>query len=73
MTDLQTKKRKKMIKRMAGREEMNFIQALLIIVGTVVAFIVMLNLLQRAVDIEALQTCEQNNNCSEIIREINNR
>ena len=70
MTDLQTKKRKKMIKDMRG---LNFIQALLIIVGTVVAFIVMLNLLQRAVDIEALQTCEQNNNCSEIIREINNR
>lgn len=56
-----------------NEKELNFLQALLIIIGAAIIFVVLLNLAQRAIDIESLQTCEQHNDCSEIIRHINNK
>ena len=71
MKDINTKQRKQMIKRMAGRDELNFLQAFIILVITLVLFTVIFPLAQRAMDIQSLQTCEVYGDCAEVIKHIN--
>ena len=73
MKDINTKQRKQMIKRMAGRDELNFLQAFIILVITLVLFTVIFPLAQRAMDIQSLHNCELRGDCSEVIRDINNK
>ena len=52
-------------------KEMNFIQALIMLIIVFILFTAIFPLIQRAVDIQALQTCEAYGDCSEVIRDIN--
>jgi len=47
--------------------EMNFLQAFIILLLAIFSFF----LLQRALDIHALNTCEAKGDCAEVIRDIN--
>lgn len=71
MKDLQTKQRKQMIKRMAGRDELNFLQAFIILVITLVLFTVIFPLAQGAIDRQSLHNCELYGDCAEVIKHIN--
>ena len=51
----------------AAEKEMNFLQAFIILLLAIFAFF----LLQRAMDINALQNCEEKRDCAEVIRDIN--
>lgn len=70
MKDLQTKKRKQMIREMSGRNEMPFGTAFLILIGTILLFIVIQLALER-LDSWSLQTCEVYGDCAEVIKSIN--
>lgn len=52
-------------------KELNFLEALLILIIVFILFTVIFPLIQRAVDIQALQTCEAYGDCSDVIRDIN--
>lgn len=54
-------------------EEMNFLQAFIILLLTVFAFAGLFMLVQRAMDINALNNCEEHRDCAEVIRDINGR
>lgn len=51
--------------------EMSFGKAFAIVIGAILVFGVLFPLLQRAVDIKALQNCKTQGDCSEVIRDIN--
>lgn len=58
-------------------EELNFIDSLtyfllLIIIGSIIIVKIIFPVVQRAVDIEALNTCEMRGDCAEVIKDINN-
>ena len=77
MKDLNTQNRKKMIREMGKGYGWNFLESfmyfiLAVIVGSVIIVKLVFPLIQRAVDIEALRTCEDRGDCSEVIRDINN-
>lgn len=57
-------------------KELNFLESfmyfiLAVFIGTVIIVKLVFPLIQRAVDIEALRTCENRGDCSEVIRDIN--
>lgn len=54
-------------------QPMSKVQAFIIIALTLLAFVGLFKLSQRAMDIHALNTCEQYGDCAEVIREINGR
>lgn len=53
------------------KPEMNFAQALSVIIIVIVAFGILFPLVLRAVDTYLLSNCEIHNDCSKIIRDIN--
>lgn len=86
--DKNTKQRQKMIKDMKNYtlysmdkygkisvlpKELNFLQAFIMLVITLVLFTVIFPLAQRAMDIQAVHNCELRGDCSEVIRDINNK
>lgn len=68
--DKNTKQKQKMIKEMAGRDELNFLEALLILIGTIALFIFVQTMLEIRQD-SRLVTCELRGDCSEVIKHIN--
>ena len=71
MKDLQTEERREMLKNINKPAEMNFVNAVLVLIISFAFLTIILPLLQRAADIQSLPDCELHGDCAEIIKNIN--